>query len=126
MDMIGYVTLGTSDLARAGVFYDVVLAPLGAQRVIDTERMVHWGKPGRSGMLALIKPYDRQPASVGNGVMVALSARSRELVEQVHGLALANGASDEGAPGVRLPQFYGAYFRDLDGHKLCVYTMLRE
>jgi catechol 2,3-dioxygenase-like lactoylglutathione lyase family enzyme len=123
--MIGYVTLGTRDLQRAAAFYDAVLAPLGGQRVIDSERMVHWGKPGRSGMLAVIKPYDRQPPTVGNGVMVALSTRSREIVERVHELALSHGAADEGAPGVRLPEFYGAYFRDLDGNKLCVYTMLR-
>ena len=74
-------------------------------------------------MLALCKPYDEKPAVPGNGNMVALSAPSPDVVQKVHALALANGGSDEGAPGERMPGFYGAYFRDLDGNKVCVFKM---
>jgi predicted lactoylglutathione lyase len=74
-------------------------------------------------MFVVCTPFDEQPASVGNGMMVALKAGSPEQVDQIHALALAHGGADEGAPGPRGPGFYGAYFRDLDGNKLCVFKM---
>jgi catechol 2,3-dioxygenase-like lactoylglutathione lyase family enzyme len=55
--------------------------------------------------------------------MVAFVARDRASVRKAHAIALRNGGSDEGAPGLR-PEYhenyYGAYFRDPDGNKLCV------
>jgi predicted lactoylglutathione lyase len=73
------------------------------------------------------RPYDGQPATVGNGNMAALAMPSREMVDRLHSRALELGGSDEGAPGLRTPEgpgaFYGAYFRDLDGNKLCVFRM---
>ena len=72
-------------------------------------------------MLGVCKPYDGKPATGGNGTMVALTAKSREIVDAVHAAALAAGGADEGAPGLRGDTFYGAYFRDLDGNKLCVF-----
>jgi predicted lactoylglutathione lyase len=55
--------------------------------------------------------------------MVSLVAPSREVVDQVYKDALAAGAKDEGAPGERTAAFYGAYFRDPDGNKICVFKM---
>jgi catechol 2,3-dioxygenase-like lactoylglutathione lyase family enzyme len=80
------------------------------------------GKRRGLGMLALYRPNGGRPATVGNGVMVALPVRSRERVQQAHRTALSLGAPDEGAPGPRGDNFYGAYFRDPDGNKLCVFT----
>ncbi|MDD9947429.1 MAG: VOC family protein [Myxococcales bacterium] len=120
--MIGYVTLGTNEFERAAAFYDALLSGLGAKRLFTTERSIHWGKRPGVGMLAVYKPYDGQPATAGNGVMVAIGVRGREQVEAMHARALGLGASDEGAPGSRGEGFYGAYFRDLDGNKLCVFT----
>jgi len=74
-------------------------------------------------MLAVCTPYDGEAAVPGNGNMLALSSPSKELVDQVHAIAIANGAADEGAPGARSDTFYGAYFRDLDGNKVCVFKM---
>jgi predicted lactoylglutathione lyase len=68
-------------------------------------------------------PYDGNSASVGNGQMIALLAPTRAAVDGAYALALENGGSCEGAPGLRLeyhPDYYGAYFRDTDGNKLCV------
>ena len=121
--MIGYVTLGSNNLEKAKSFYDVVLAELGGRRVMEMERMQIYGAGKGAPMIAVCRPYDEGTASVGNGQMVALAAPSRELVDKVHATALANGASDEGAPGLRGDTFYGAYFRDLDGNKLCVFIM---
>ena len=118
--MIGYVTLGTNDLETAKKFYDAVLVGLDGKRTMAMERMQGYGS-GKGAMLALIKPYDEKAATSGNGAMVALSAPSREVVDKVHADALAHGGKDEGAPGLRGDTFYGAYFRDLDGNKLCVF-----
>ena len=121
--MIGYTTLGVSDLERARAFYDAALAPLGGRRTLTYERSQYYGSPDRGAMLGITLPFDGQGASVGNGVMVALSAGSAAVVDQVHAAAMAAGAACEGPPGQRMDNFYGAYFRDLDGNKLCVFQM---
>ena len=122
--MIAYTTLGTSDLPRAARFYDELLAEFGAKRILDWERMVAWGCGPGQPMLSVCKPYDGEPATVGNGCMVALSVASPAVARKVHAKALALGGSDEGAPGPRVEgQFYCAYFRDLDGNKLNLFCM---
>lgn len=119
--MIGYVTLGTNDVERSGAFYDPIAEILGIGRIATSDRMIMWGVPGQGAMLCATKPFDEQAASAGNGTMVGLVAQNREQVQQIYDHALANGGSDEGAPGPRTEQFYGAYFRDPDGNKLVVY-----
>lgn len=116
--MIGYVSLGTKDMQRASAFYDALLAELGAQRTLNFDRFVIWGKSPSEAALAVCTPYDGNHATVGNGVMVALACADRAEVDRLYARALALGATDEGAPGERGPGFYAAYFRDLDGNKL--------
>jgi catechol 2,3-dioxygenase-like lactoylglutathione lyase family enzyme len=123
--MIGYVTLGTNDLPRALAFYDALLVEVGAKRLFTSDHSAFWGKRRGVGMLAVYTPHDGAPATVGNGVMVALGVRARDQVDRAHRLALSLGAPDEGAPGLRGADFYGAYFRDLDGNKLCVFTYVQ-
>ena len=120
--MVGYTTLGTNDFDRAVAFYDALLAEIGAKQVLHNERMVLWAG-GSGGMLAVCTPYDEKPASVGNGTMVALAAGSKENVHKLYDKAISLGASDEGGPGPRTGGFYGGYFRDLDGNKLCAFHM---
>jgi predicted lactoylglutathione lyase len=120
--MIGYVTIGSNDLEKAKVFYDKLLAPLGGKRLWDNSIMQAWGT-GSGHMLIVCNPFDANKATVGNGMMVGLAAPSREIVDQVHAIVLANGGTDEGAPGLRGEHFYGAYFRDLEGNKLAVFKM---
>jgi predicted lactoylglutathione lyase len=121
--MIGYVTLGTNDLARAARFYDAIAAELGAGRMMDSETFIAWGKPGGGAGVGLTRPFDGAPATIGNGVMVALEASDRVQVAKLHEIALANGGADEGPPGERNPGFYAAYFRDPDGNKLNAFIM---
>jgi catechol 2,3-dioxygenase-like lactoylglutathione lyase family enzyme len=121
--MIGYTTLGVNDLERARTFYDAALAPLGGRRTLTYERSQYYGSPDQGAMLGITLPFDGEGASVGNGVMVALSAGSAAVVDQVHAAAMAAGATCEGPPGQRMDNFYGAYFRDLDGNKLCAFYM---
>lgn len=121
--MIGYVTVGTSDLARAAKFYDAIAAEMGTARMMEFETGIAWGKPGGGAGIGAIKPFDGQPATVGNGTMVALEARDNAQVDKLYEIALANGGSDEGAPGLRGGGFYAAYFRDPDGNKLNAFVM---
>ncbi len=116
--MIEYVTLGTNDLAKAAVFYDAIAGELGLGRMMETESFIAWGAAGGAAGIGITRPYDGKAATVGNGVMVALTAKDRAQVDRIHALALSLGALDEGAPGDRGGGFYAAYFRDLDGNKL--------
>jgi predicted lactoylglutathione lyase len=121
--MIGYVTLGTNDLERAGVFYDQLLGELGASRFMDQDTFIAWSTEPSAPMVSVIKPFDGNAASVGNGVMVALAVGSRDAVDRLYRKALELGGADEGAPGERAPGFYAGYFRDLDGNKLNAFFM---
>jgi catechol 2,3-dioxygenase-like lactoylglutathione lyase family enzyme len=121
--MIGYVTLGTNDLPRAAAFYDALLAEIGAKRIMDLERGYVWGVAMDKPALGVLKPFDGNPATVGNGVMVALTVNSRDKVDRLHRKALELGGKDEGPVGLRFEGFYAGYFRDLDGNKLNVFCM---
>ncbi len=121
--MIGYIMLGSNDLARAAAFYDALMAEFGAGRFMEEDSFVAWATPAGQPALCVRRPYDGNPATVGNGVMVALAANSPERVDAIHARALELGASDEGAPGARGQGFYAGYFRDPDGNKLNVFCM---
>lgn len=122
--MIGYATLGSNDPARAHIFYDAVFAAIGIGRLMTFPNgAIAWGASWEQPMIAVGTPYDGGTATAGNGTMLAVVLDSRAKVDTLHSAAIAAGGSDEGAPGVRGDEgaqaFYGAYFRDLDGNKLC-------
>jgi catechol 2,3-dioxygenase-like lactoylglutathione lyase family enzyme len=121
--MIGYVTLGTNDLQRGARFYDAIAAELGVGRMMEGEGFIGWGEPGGGAGIGLTRPFDGEPATVGNGVMVALEAKDEAQVVRLHAIALANGGRCEGPPGPRGDSFYAAYFRDPDGNKLNAFLM---
>ena len=121
--MLAYATIGTNDLPRAAGFYDEVLGVLGAKRFMENEQFIAWSSSPDGAGLGVTRPFDGHAATAGNGAMVALGADSRDVVDRVHAKALALGGSDEGAPGQRMDGFYAAYFRDLDGNKLCACYM---
>jgi catechol 2,3-dioxygenase-like lactoylglutathione lyase family enzyme len=124
--MIGYVTLGINDLERAAAFYRPFMEELGCPVSRTTHKSISWGKFGAGGGLSITKPFDGNPATVGNGSMLALEARDHAHVDRLHALALSLGAKCEGPPGIRGSTFYGAYARDADGNKLCMYVMPTE
>ena len=126
--MIGYVTIGSNDLAKARAFYDSLMPVLDAGRITEFgDNFTVYGTAMSRPALAVCKPYDGNPASAGNGNMVAIPCDSRARVDAFHAKALELGASDEGAPGLRSdegPQaFYGAYVRDPDGNKLAAFRI---
>jgi len=125
--MIGYVTVGTDDLARSASFYGLLLGLLGGSRFMENDQFVAWqGAGGQGAGFGVCKPHDGNSATVGNGTMAALAASDPDQVKALYDMALALGGSDEGAPGLRFGQFYAAYFRDLDGNKLNAFCMLPE
>ena len=119
--MLLYITIGTNDVARATPFYDAVMGVLGHTRRFSSDTEIGYGAPGDSDNTVYVStPYDGRPATVGNGSMPALVAPSRAAVDAFHAAGLANGGTDEGAPGLRpyRPNFYACYLRDPDGNKL--------
>ena len=116
--MIGYAMLGTADIAKAAPFYDAIAQIVGAERKMDFGHAIFWQAPGGAMLGVTEKPANGQPATVGNGVMMAFGCPNPEMVQQIYNKAIELGGTDEGGPGQRAPGFYAAYFRDLDGNKL--------
>jgi predicted lactoylglutathione lyase len=129
--MIGYVTLGTNDLKRAAKYYDELFGSIAAKRVLEEENhFIAWGQSLNSPSVAVTIPFNKEKATAGNGVMVALYLPSVEQVNAFHARALALGGANEGDPGFR-PEgntsgFYAGYFRDLDGNKLNAFCMVEK
>src|SRR2546430_11052730 len=110
--MIGYVTVGTKDLKKAGEFYDKICGEFSMSRFMADDRIIVWLGRGRGGGFGVALPYDGKPMSVGNGVMAAFGAKDEAQVERVYKLALSLGGRCEGAPRAATRNFYAAYFRD--------------
>ena len=118
--MLAYVTLGSNDIEKSLAFYDALMPELGAKRLFDNGRLYFYGNGPGQPMVAIGGPYDEQAATCGNGVMPALGVADKETVDRAYAKAIELGAPSEGEPGPRVPGFYGGYFRDPDGHKICV------
>jgi catechol 2,3-dioxygenase-like lactoylglutathione lyase family enzyme len=124
--LLSHVHVGVSDFDRAFAFYSGLMRQLGF--VLKFHRpeksWAGWMEDGVARPLFLVgRPFDGETARAGNGQMVALLARDRASVDASHRWAIENGAMDDGAPGLRPhyhPDYYGAYFRDADGNKICV------
>jgi len=116
-----YASVGSNDLERAMAFYADLLGGIGMAKMFDNPGGgAFYGHPN-TGMFAVVTPFDQNAATVGNGAMVGFALPSNEAVDAFHRKALALGGTDEGAPGDRGGGAYFAYFRDLDGNKLCAF-----
>jgi len=120
--MIGYTTLGTNDLEAATAFYDALFADMGYKKIISNDRLVLWSSAAGAAMLGLIKPFDGEVATVGNGTMVAIKVDSGETVAALHAKAISLGAKDEGDVGIRGGNMTFGYVRDPDGNKLAFFA----
>ena len=124
--MLSHVSIGIQDFERAFGFYQALMAELGTRlRFSDADKAWAGWMPAEAPrpLFLITRPYNGQPAACGNGQMTAFDAPSRAAVDRAYATALAHGGMCEGPPGLR-PQYhanyYGAYFRDPDGNKLCV------
>jgi catechol 2,3-dioxygenase-like lactoylglutathione lyase family enzyme len=121
--MLGYTTIGTSDMDRACAFYDALLGEIGGSQLMGMDRIKFYGTSPDAAMLAICIPYNEEPQACGNGNMIAINGGDRATVDKLYAKAMELGATDEGEPGERMPVFYGAYVRDLDGNKICFFEM---
>lgn len=124
--MLAAVCLGTNDLTRAGQFYDKVFGTIGMQRLVADDVEIGYGKSSGKPCFWVLLPFNKKAASYGNGTQIIFSAADAQAVDQFYQVALEQGGSDEGAPGLReyAAGYYGAYCRDPDGNKLHVVAML--
>ena len=129
--MIGYVTIGALDGEASAKFYDAVFGAIGSERKTEGGGWYGYGPVSESKSMydchtAICPPQNGEPGRAGNGIMISYRAKTPEMVAAAHAAGLANGGSDEGAPGFRPPEatsgFYGAYLRDPTGNKLCLFT----
>ncbi|MGD0190854.1 MAG: VOC family protein [Rhizomicrobium sp.] len=124
--MIGYITIGASDGDKSGAFYDAVFGAIGCERKFADGGWIGYGPRGSdSHSVYVCPPFDKQPATSGNGMMIAFVAPSKDAVHAAYQAGLKAGGKDEGAPGPRPEEsttFYGAYMRDPTGNKICVFA----
>jgi len=117
--------VGTSNIKRSAKFYDAALAPLGLVQTGSSKTYIGYGPKNAptKTQFYVTKPYNKKPATFGNGTMISLAAKSRRAVDGFHAGALAAGGKDEGKPGPRPADGtnYVAYARDPDGNKICAY-----
>jgi catechol 2,3-dioxygenase-like lactoylglutathione lyase family enzyme len=120
--MLGYITLGTNNFEQAADFYDQLLAELGAGRFMESDSFIAWATAPDKPAISIVKPFNGQAASIGNGSMAAILVNTPAEVDSFYNKAIELGAMDEGAAGPRGESgFYAGYFRDLDGNKLNVF-----
>lgn len=123
MIKLGHAVVGSNDLLRAKAFYDELLASAGVTTLFEHPS---GGRAyGRDGdvFFVVLGPYDKQPATVGNGSMSCFRFDTAAEVDSFYAKAMTLGAADEGPPGYRAPTYYMSYFRDPDGNKLCACSL---
>ena len=122
--MFGFITLGTNNLKNSKIFYDDLLQSINIKNVLETDRYIGYAKNSSLNKVEfyLMLPHNRQTATFGNGTMVTFDIISKNEVDKFYNLALKLGATSEGLPGPRHDVDYYAYFRDLDGNKICVFA----
>jgi len=126
--MLTGLCLGSNDLEKAGKFYDVVLKIIGMERLLTLSNEIGYGYAGQKSVFYILAPYNKKPASFGNGTQVMFGTDCAEKVQAFYDAALSLGGTDEGAPGPRdyAPDYYGAYLRDPDGNKIHIHKILSK
>ena len=122
--MFSFITIGTNDLKNSKIFYNELLNSINIKNVIETDRYIGYAKNSSLNKVEfyLMLPHNKQTATFGNGTMITFDIISKKDVDMFYNLALKLGATDEGLPGPRHEEHYYAYFRDLDGNKICAFS----
>ena len=117
--MLGHLSIGVKDLERAGRFYDAVFAPIGWVCLWTEPKGLGYGPPGGNDKFAVFLRPEAHPP--GPGFHLCLNAPTAAAVDAFHAAALANGGTDDGAPGLRPhfgPDYYACFVLDPEGWKL--------
>ena len=122
--MFSFITIGTNDLKNSKIFYNELLQLINIKNVIETDRYIGYAKNSSLNKVEfyLMLPHNKKTATFGNGTMITFDIISKKDVDMFYNLALKLGATDEGLPGPRHEEHYYAYFRDLDGNKICAFS----
>ena len=122
--MFSFITIGTNDLKKSKIFYNELLKSINIKNVIETDRYICYAKNSSLNKVEfyLMLPHNKKTATFGNGTMITFDIISKKDVDMFYNLALKLGATDEGLPGPRHEEHYYAYFRDLDGNKICAFS----
>ena len=122
--MVSFITIGTNDLKNSKIFYNELLKSINIKNVIETDRYIGYAKNSSLNKVEfyLMLPHNKKTATFGNGTMITFDIISKKDVDMFYNLALKLGATDEGLPGPRHEEHYYAYFRDLDGNKICAFS----
>ena len=122
--MFSFITIGTNDLKNSKIFYNELLKSINIKNVIETDRYIGYAKNSSLNKVEfyLMLPHNKKTATFGNGTMITFDIISKKDVDIFYNLALKLGATDEGLPGPRHEEHYYAYFRDLDGNKICAFS----
>ena len=122
--MFSFITIGTNNLKNSKIFYDELLQSINIKNVLETDRYIGYAKNSSLNKVEfyLMLPHNKQTATFGNGTMITFEIISKKDVDMFYNLALKLGATDEGLPGPRHEEHYYAYFRDLDGNKICAFS----
>ena len=122
--MFSFITIGTNDLKNSKIFYNELLKSINIKNVIETDRYIGYAKNSSLNKIEfyLMLPHNKKTATFGNGTMITFDIISKKDVDMFYNLALKLGATDEGLPGPRHEEHYYAYFRDLDGNKICAFS----
>ncbi len=124
--MLNYATVGSNKLEEAKTFYDGLLDVIGMKPMMDHHSGGRIYVSGDGRLFGVLGPHNGEPATVGNGSMFGFTLESRDKVDALHAKALELGGTCDGPPGLRgtgEKGGYAAYFRDLDGNKLCATVM---
>lgn len=122
--MFSFITIGTNNLKNSKIFYNELLKSINIKNVIETDRYIGYAKNSSLNKVEfyLMLPHNKKTATFGNGTMITFEIISKKDVDTFYNLALKLGATDEGLPGPRHEEHYYAYFRDLDGNKICAFS----
>ena len=122
--MFSFITIGTNNLKNSKIFYDELLQSINIKNVLETDRYIGYAKNSSLNKIEfyLMLPHNKKTATFGNGTMITFDIISKKDVDMFYNLALKLGATDEGLPGPRHEEHYYAYFRDLDGNKICAFS----
>ena len=122
--MFSFITIGTNNLKNSKIFYNELLQSINIKNVIETDRYIGYAKNSSLNKVEfyLMLPHNKKTATFGNGTMITFEIISKKDVDMFYNLALKLGATDEGLPGPRHEEHYYAYFRDLDGNKICAFS----
>ena len=122
--MFSFITIGTNNLKNSKIFYDELLQSINIKNVLETDRYIGYAKNSSLNKVEfyLMLPHNKKTATFGNGTMITFDIISKKDVDMFYNLALKLGATDEGLPGPRHEEHYYAYFRDLDGNKICAFS----